>query len=98
MLFLGYQHKAGHFPPFCPYSNSAIKSRGGFQTRPYWRAVPPYVGSLVSACHNCWDAIRDPEEVYKIGIKWSFLKPIFLEQAIVPDHLKPKEEESTDES
>jgi len=53
---------------------------------------------VVSACHNCWDAIRDLEEVYKIGIKWSFLKPILIEQAIVPDHLKPKEEESTDES
>ncbi|MBW2741987.1 MAG: PEP-CTERM sorting domain-containing protein [Deltaproteobacteria bacterium] len=37
----GYQHKAGHFPPFCPYSNSAIKSRGGFQTRPYWLAGCP---------------------------------------------------------
>ena len=38
---LGCQHKAGHFPPFCPYSNSAIKSRGGFQTRPYWLAGCP---------------------------------------------------------
>ena len=47
---------------------------------------------VVSACHNCWDAIRDLEEVYKIGIKWSFLKPILLEMVIVPDHLKPKEE------
>ena len=47
---------------------------------------------VVSACHNCWDAIRDLEEVYKIGIKWSFLKPILLEMVIVPDHLKAKEE------
>ncbi|MBU4345250.1 MAG: (Fe-S)-binding protein, partial [Proteobacteria bacterium] len=47
---------------------------------------------VVSACHNCWDAIRDLEEIYKIGIKWSFLKPILLEMVIVPDHLKPKEE------
>jgi len=34
------------------------------------------------------------EEVYEIGIRWSFLKPILLEQVIVPDHLKPKEEAS----
>ncbi len=47
---------------------------------------------VVSACHNCWDAIRDLEEVYKIGIKWSFLKPILLDMVIVPDHLKPEEE------
>lgn len=47
---------------------------------------------VVSACHNCWDAIRDLEEVYKIGIKWSFLKPILLDMVIVPEHLKPKEE------
>jgi len=45
---------------------------------------------VVSPCHNCWDAIRDLEEVYKIGIKWSFLKPILLKQVIVPGHLKPK--------
>lgn len=46
---------------------------------------------VVSPCHNCWDAIRDLEEVYKIGIRWSFLKPIILKQVIVPDHLKKKE-------
>jgi Fe-S oxidoreductase len=48
---------------------------------------------VVAPCHNCWDAIRDLEEVYKIGIKWSFLKPIILSMVIVPDHLKPAEEE-----
>ncbi|MBW1770273.1 MAG: (Fe-S)-binding protein, partial [Deltaproteobacteria bacterium] len=46
---------------------------------------------VVSPCHNCWDAIRDLEEVYEIGITWSFLKPILLKQVIVPDHMKPKE-------
>jgi len=45
---------------------------------------------VVAPCHNCWDAIRDLNEVYEIGIKWSFLKPILIEQMIVPDHLKPK--------
>ncbi|MFZ5562613.1 MAG: sulfate respiration complex iron-sulfur protein HmcF [Thermodesulfobacteriota bacterium] len=46
---------------------------------------------VVSPCHNCWDAIRDMEEVYKIGIRWSFLKPLLLDMVIVPDHLKPQE-------
>ena len=47
---------------------------------------------VISPCHNCWDAIRDLEEEYKIGIKWSFLKPLLVKMAIVPDHLKPEEE------
>jgi Fe-S oxidoreductase len=47
---------------------------------------------VISPCHNCWDAIRDLEEVYKIGIRWSFLKPIIIGMAIVPDHMKPTEE------
>jgi Fe-S oxidoreductase len=47
---------------------------------------------VVSPCHNCWDAIRDLEEIYEIGITWSFLKPILLKQVIVPDSMKPKEE------
>ncbi len=46
---------------------------------------------VVAPCHNCWDAIRDMEEVYKIGIRWSFLKPLLLDMVIVPDHLKPRE-------
>ncbi len=47
---------------------------------------------VITPCHNCWDAIRDLEEVYKIGIRWSFLKPLLLEMVVVPEHLKPKEE------
>jgi Fe-S oxidoreductase len=47
---------------------------------------------VVSPCHNCWDAIRDLEEVYKVGIRWSFLKPLLIKMMIVPDHLKPPEE------
>jgi hypothetical protein len=43
-------------------------------------------------CHNCWDAIRDLEEVYEIGIKWSFLKPLLIGMAVVPEHMKPAEE------
>ncbi|SHN72923.1 sulfate respiration complex iron-sulfur protein HmcF [Desulfovibrio litoralis] len=49
---------------------------------------------VVAPCHNCWDAIRDLEEEFHIGIKWSFLKPLIIQMAIVPDHLKPKEEDS----
>ena len=48
---------------------------------------------VIAPCHNCWDAIRDLEEVYKVGIRWSFLKPLLIHMAIVPDHLKPPEEE-----
>jgi Fe-S oxidoreductase len=48
---------------------------------------------VVAPCHNCWDAIRDLEEVYKVGIRWSFLKPLLINMIEVPEHLKPKEEE-----
>jgi hypothetical protein len=34
---------------------------------------------VVAPCHNCWDAIRDLEEVFKIGIRWSFLKPLLAQ-------------------
>ncbi len=47
---------------------------------------------VVTPCHNCWDAIRDLEEVYKIGIRWSFLKPLLLNMVEVPEHLRPEEE------
>jgi Fe-S oxidoreductase len=47
---------------------------------------------VVAPCHNCWDAIRDMEEVYKIGIRWSFLKPLLINMLEVPEHLKPKDE------
>ncbi|MDL2306707.1 (Fe-S)-binding protein [Desulfovibrio sp. OttesenSCG-928-C06] len=48
---------------------------------------------VIAPCHNCWDAIRDLEEEYEIGIKWTFLKPLIIEMAIIPDHLKPAEDE-----
>ncbi len=47
---------------------------------------------VVSPCHNCWDAIRDMEEIYHLGIKWTFLKPLLIDMVEVPEHLKPKEE------
>ncbi len=46
---------------------------------------------VVTPCHNCWDAIRDLEEHFKIGIRWSFLKPLLLKMVIVPEHLRPEE-------
>jgi len=46
---------------------------------------------VLAPCHNCWDAIRDLEEEYKIGIDWSFLKPLIIGMAIIPDHMKPEE-------
>jgi len=47
---------------------------------------------VLSPCHNCWDAIRDMEEIYHMGIKWSFLKPLLIDMLEVPDHFKPKDE------
>ena len=47
---------------------------------------------VIAPCHNCWDAIRDLEEVYEIGIRWSFLKPLLINMLEVPEHLKPPEE------
>jgi len=46
---------------------------------------------VIAPCHNCWDAIRDLEEEYEIGIRWSFLKPLLIEMLIIPDHFKPEE-------
>ncbi|MFW5936956.1 MAG: sulfate respiration complex iron-sulfur protein HmcF, partial [Desulfosalsimonas sp.] len=46
---------------------------------------------VIAPCHNCWDAIRDLEEEYEIGIRWSFLKPLLIDMVIVPEHMKPKE-------
>ena len=47
---------------------------------------------VVSPCHNCWDAIRDLEEIHHLDIKWSFLKPLLISMVEVPEHLKPKDE------
>jgi Fe-S oxidoreductase len=46
---------------------------------------------VVAPCHNCWDAIRDMEEIYETGIRWTFLKPLLINMIEVPEHLKPKE-------
>ncbi|MBC7356458.1 MAG: hypothetical protein JG774_560 [Desulfomicrobiaceae bacterium] len=46
---------------------------------------------VVAPCHNCWDAIRDLEEEYQIGIKWTFLKPLLIKMVEVPPHLRPEE-------
>jgi Fe-S oxidoreductase len=47
---------------------------------------------VIAPCHNCWDAIRDMEEVYEQGITWSFLKPLLIDMVEVPEHLKPEDE------
>ena len=41
-------------------------------------------------CPN--DAISQGEEIYEIGIRWSFLKPLLINMIEVPDQLKPPEE------
>ena len=47
---------------------------------------------VIAPCHNCWDAIRDLEEVFHIDISWTFLKPLLLSMVEVPEHLKPAED------
>ncbi|MEG6549191.1 (Fe-S)-binding protein [Desulfocurvibacter africanus] len=49
-------------------------------------------GLVVAPCHNCWDAIRDMEEVYHVPITWSFLKPLLIDMVVVPEHLRPAED------
>jgi len=44
---------------------------------------------VISPCHNCWDAIRDMEEIYKIGIRWSFLKPLIISMLDVEASMNP---------
>jgi len=46
---------------------------------------------VISPCHNCWDAIRDMEEIYHMGVRWTFLKPLLISMVEVPEHLKPEE-------
>ena len=46
---------------------------------------------VIAPCHNCWDAIRDLEEEYEIGIRWSFLKPLIIGMLDVPEHLRPQD-------
>ncbi len=44
---------------------------------------------VLTPCHNCWDAIRDIEEVFKMGINWSFLKPLLVNMVEIPESMKP---------
>ena len=39
-----------------------------------------------------FSSIRDLEEVYKIGIRWSFLKPLLIDMLVVPERFKAQEE------
>jgi Fe-S oxidoreductase len=45
---------------------------------------------VIAPCHNCWDAIRDLEEEYEIGIKWTFLKPLIISMLEIAEHLQPE--------
>ncbi len=68
------------------------RNRGLFMKLQQIRATGAQL--VIAPCHNCWDAIRDTMEVYKVkDVKWSFLKPLLLDMVVIPDHLKPQEEE-----
>jgi Fe-S oxidoreductase len=42
---------------------------------------------VIAPCHNCWDAVRDIEKEYRIGIRWSLLKPLLIDLVEAPEHL-----------
>lgn len=46
---------------------------------------------VLAPCHNCWDAIRDIEKEYRIGIRWSLLKSLLIDLVEIPEHLKLNE-------
>ena len=48
---------------------------------------------LVVPCHNCFDQIRDLNKEYDLGLKVVHFKTIIPEIMIIPEEMKPKEEE-----
>ena len=52
---------------------------------------------LVVPCHNCYDQIRDLNKEYELGIKVLSFKEMFEEALIVPEELKPKDEDEDEE-
>ena len=67
---------------FRPQRNEALKTKRD-------QILATGAKLVIAPCHNCWDAIRDLEEEFSIGIRWSFLKPLLIKMVEVPDHLKP---------
>jgi Fe-S oxidoreductase len=48
---------------------------------------------LIVPCHNCYDQINDLNKEYELGLKVMHFKTIISEMMIIPDEMKPDEEE-----
>ncbi|MBW1842190.1 MAG: (Fe-S)-binding protein [Deltaproteobacteria bacterium] len=48
---------------------------------------------LIVPCHNCYDQINDLNKEFELGLKVMHFKTIISENMIIPDELKPDEEE-----
>jgi Fe-S oxidoreductase len=48
---------------------------------------------VVVPCHNCFDQINDLNTEYDLGIKVMHFKTIMAHNMIIPDEMKPKEED-----
>ncbi len=48
---------------------------------------------LVVPCHNCYDQTNDLNKEYDLGIKVVHFKTLISEMMIIPDEMKPEEEE-----
>jgi Fe-S oxidoreductase len=105
---MGYLAEPGYFRPMDPelQHNYCCGGGGGFNGIGMYREarnealktkrdqiIATGANLVIAPCHNCWDAIRDLEEEFEIGIRWTFLKPLVLKMAIIPEHLRPQEEE-----
>lgn len=103
---ISYIVEPGYFIDMCPNGehNYCCGGGGGFNGIGLYRpqrnkalitkrdqVISTGAKLVIAPCHNCWDAIRDLEEEYKIGIEWSFLKPLVISMVEIPEHLKPKE-------
>ena len=69
-----------------------LRGRNSFNTLILFDIRILAVKFIHSSLPNCWDAMRDMEEIYEIGLRWSFLKPLLINMIEVPEHLKPPEE------
>ena len=48
---------------------------------------------LIVPCHNCYDQLNDLNKDYELGLKIMHFKTIISEMMIIPDEMKPEEEE-----
>ena len=47
----------------------------------------------ITPCHNCYDQLRDLNQMYELGIKVLSFKEMFEEALIIPEELKAQDED-----